>query len=277
MAMTDTYIPILGLPVSGKTTFLAALWHLLNAGEIESRLVLDKLVGNHDHLNRVVGAWRRCEEVPRTSIADQTYVKIHAHDRQTDRKLILDFPDLSGESLELQFSSRSCTEEYLADFAKATGMIVFVNADRSTDPLSIVELQELVGPADDPNGQAKDWSANLVPEQARLVDLLQFLQEPPFERRRRKMVIAISAWDVVQGNRMPGQWLEQEMPLLNQFLKNNQQSFETVAFGVSAQGGNAKSERDKLLAQVPSERLRCVGPGIDSNDISLPIAWLSGD
>ncbi len=275
--MTESYIPILGLPMSGKTTFLAALWHLLTAGEIESRLVLDKLVGNHEHLNRIVAAWRRCEEMSRTSIAEETTVRIHAHDRETDKKIVLDFPDLSGESFELQFSSRSCTKDYVADFAKAAGLILFVNADRSTDPLSIIELQELVGPADAPNELARDWSANLVPEQARVVDLLQFLQEPPFERRRRKFVIAISAWDVVQGNRTPEQWLEHEMPLLHQFLKNNQHSFELMAFGISAQGGNAKSERERLLAQVPSERLRCVGRGIDSSDISLPIAWLSGD
>lgn len=36
---------IIGMPNSGKTTFLAALWHLVTSGEVKSSLALDHLEG----------------------------------------------------------------------------------------------------------------------------------------------------------------------------------------------------------------------------------------
>src|ERR1700761_1052789 len=103
--MNGQYHSILGLPRSGKTTFLAALWHLIDAGEVATKLVLDKLVGDHAYLNAIAEAWRRCEEVPRTSMAAETKVTIHVHAQAIGQKMALEFPDLSGESFEIQFAS----------------------------------------------------------------------------------------------------------------------------------------------------------------------------
>src|SRR5437667_10335369 len=100
--MSDVYQSMIGLPRSGKTTFLAALWHLIDAGEVSTKLVLDQLIGDHNYLNAIVDSWRRCEEVPRTSMAAETEVAIHVHEPATGRKCILGFPDLSGESFERQ-------------------------------------------------------------------------------------------------------------------------------------------------------------------------------
>src|SRR5271165_6669586 len=79
-SVTQMYHSIIGLPGTGKTTFLAALWHLIDAGEVSTRLVLDKLIGDHSYLNSIVEAWRRCEEVPRTSMAAEASVAVHLHE-----------------------------------------------------------------------------------------------------------------------------------------------------------------------------------------------------
>ena len=84
--MSPQYHWILGLPRSGKTTFLAALWHVIDAGEVATKLVLDKLVGDHVYLNDR-SRWRRCEEVPRTSMAAETKVAIMSTRQSAGRRL----------------------------------------------------------------------------------------------------------------------------------------------------------------------------------------------
>ena len=58
---------IIGLPASGKTTFLAALWHVIEADETECRLKLNRYEGDLKYLNAIAQAWRTFNKVPRTS------------------------------------------------------------------------------------------------------------------------------------------------------------------------------------------------------------------
>jgi hypothetical protein len=305
--MNGVFHSILGLPRSGKTTYLAALWHLIDAGEAETKLVLDKLIGDHAYLNRIVDAWRRCEEVPRTSMgAEEKSLSIHVHERRTGTNAILMFPDLSGESFERQFAERICPAEYVRGFVEHGGILLFVNADRPSDGMTLLDIgpaveevpqaepQLLRNPAvvqqeqvklkptpaaQELNTSADPWRPSFVPEQVQLVDLLQFLQLPPFERRRRRLAVIVSAWDVITPPSLqPANWLAREMPLLDQFLRNNPESFEVRVYGVSAQGGDVKGAAKAELLKVsqPSLRIRCVGPDASAHDLTAPIVWLSG-
>jgi hypothetical protein len=277
--MNALYHSILGLPRSGKTTFLAALWHLIDAGEVDTKLVLDKLVGNHEYLNNIVEAWRRCEEVPRTPRAGETNVSIHVHEPSTGRKIVLAFPDLSGESFEDQFASRTCKPDYIQGFAREGGVLLFVNADRPQDGMTLLDLDSVLGEVEPPPiGNEQEWSPELVPEQVRLVDLLQFLQRPPFVRRKRRVAVSVSAWDVVSNPKpSPVDWLARELPFLNQFLRNNTQSFDFRVYGISAQGGDVTGEkRSELARTTPSRRIQCVGPNAAPHDLTAPLAWLNG-
>jgi hypothetical protein len=277
--METQYHSIVGLPRSGKTTFLAALWHLIDAGEVSTKLVLDRLVGNNTYLNAIVEAWRRCEEVPRTSMAAEESVSIHVHEPATGRKAVLGFPDLSGESFEAQFAARACKPEYVSGYDGEGGIMLFINADRGSDGMTVLDIGPDIGGDDGAQQpQMEDWSAKCVPEQVRLVDLLQFLLVPPFRRRCRRLAVVASAWDVIPEPKIgPADWLAREMPLLDQFLKNNPGSFEVRAYGVSAQGGKVTGdERAGLLKLTPSQRIQCVGPGAVGHDLTAPLVWLSG-
>lgn len=269
---------IIGLPGSGKTTFLAALWHLLDAGEISSKFVLDKLVGDHTHLNLIVEAWRKCEEVPRTSMAAETKVSIHVREAASGQKAVLHFPDLSGESFERQLSARLCTTDYVEGFEGPGGILLFVTADRASDGMGILDVAPLV-PGEEVVEQIeehREWTPEMVSMQVNLVDLLQFLQHLPFRRRVRRIAVVVSAWDVIKTPSLePVHWLERELPLLHQFLISNPESFEFRIYGVSAQGGDVKSERkSELVVKTPSTRINCVGPETDPHDLTSPIAWL---
>jgi len=287
----DLYHSIIGLPFSGKTTFLAALWHLIDAGEIETRLVLDHLEGDKRYLNSIAKSWRECKRVGRTSMSGEVDVSIHARIVQTGQQIVLGFPDLSGESFARQFATRRAKTDYVEGFNREGGMLLFISANKSTDGLTIADLgPELLDAVEAPDTTANegiatqpavdalvDWKYEMVPQQAQLVDLLQMLQSTPFEIRRRKLAVIVSAWDVVPDPDLrPAQWLAREMPLVFQYLAHNPESFDFKVWGVSAQGGDISGgDRQKLLSMTPSERVRCIGEESQSSDITAPISWLS--
>ena len=277
--MSTHYHSILGLPESGKTTYLAALWHVMDAGEVSTKLVLDKLIGDNTHLNKIVDAWRRCDKVPHTSMQDEKKVTIYAHAPASGQKIVIRFPDLSGESFTQQFAARSCAPDYVEGFSGKGGIILFVSANRSSDGMTLADIAPAIGDADEPTppGIEKEWTADFVPEQVRLVDLLQFLLRPPFLRRPRRLAVVISAWDVVLAPRpAPEQWLARELPFLHQFLTNNPESFSVRVYGISAQGGDVTSDqRAALLRQAPSRRIECVGFDCDPHDLTAPVLWLT--
>ena len=275
---------IIGMQGAGKTTYLAALWHLVNSNEVQTCLVLDRLEGDANYLNEMVESWQRCEKVRRTSAAEDHPVVIHLKQRTTGMSLSLNFTDLSGEKFEHQFASRYCSPEYVAEVNGSGGLLLFVTADRPHKGMTIKDAQDLLD-GEDSAGEM-EWQPKFVPEQVQLVDLLQCHQKAPFSEKRRRLAVIISAWDVVPNRATANDWLLHEMPFLAQFLSNNQHSFETRMWGVSAQGGVLTTDangkivdtevRTELLRQTPSNRVRCVSPVGSTSDITLPLCWLSG-
>ncbi|OLY65079.1 hypothetical protein BWD12_11875 [Leptospira santarosai serovar Bananal] len=115
--------------------------------------------------------------------------------------------------------------------------------------------------------------------------MLQFLLRSPFLRKRRRLAILISAWDIIKTPIEPEKWLEREYPLFFQFIKTNQDSFEFRIFGISAQGGDISQVndeknnniRDTLLRKIPSQRIQCITSNHNGHDLTIPICWLSED
>ena len=276
--MTSVKHSIIGLPRSGKTTFLAALWHLLNASEVDSKFVLDKLVGDTTHLNTIVEYWRKCEVVPRTSMAAEAKVSIHVREASTGKEAVLHFPDLSGETFESHLATRLCASDYVEDIDSSCGILLFVTADRESDGISILDLAPLVDGEEvkEKPEEHKEWTPKLVSIQVNLVQLLQFLQRTPFQPKVRRVAVVVSAWDVIDSKGLePSQWLQRELPLLHQFFVSNPKSFVFNVYGVSAQGGDVKgASKGELVLKTPSTRICCVGPDTDPHDLTSPIAWL---
>jgi hypothetical protein len=107
--------------------------------------------------------------------------------------------------------------------------------------------------------------------------LLQFIQQKPFARRRRKLAVVISAWDVVaQPQPSPLEWLKRERPLLHQFLASNGGSFKFKVYGISAQGGDVTGDkRQQMLQLTPSKRIICVEETTPTSDLTAPLVWLT--
>jgi hypothetical protein len=293
---------IIGLPGSGKTTFLAALWHLIEADETDCRLKLDRYEGDLKYLNSIAEAWRTFKKVPRTSQVGDVDVTIHFVDSQTQANGRAFFPDLAGETFDEQVQSRRCRPVFCKNVDADDGILLFISANSKQDGLSIVELNSMMPPEDSevtkvgtasestrptaPDGAGEpapnapllpEWEPKKVPAQVRIVQILSDLLRPPFVPRKRRLAVILSAWDVVASTQLsPPEWLSANMPLVDQFLRTNEESFTVRIYGVSAQGvsldnGEAVGRAAKL---APSRRISIIGPSENGHDITEPLAWL---
>jgi hypothetical protein len=302
----DADFVIMGLPASGKTTFLAALWHLVEADETECRLTLGSYEGDLAYLNQIAEAWRTFQPVPRTSQVKDANVTIELIDRQTGAKSSGFFPDLAGETFDAQVEDRRCRPELVEGVKGDDGILFFISADVKGDALSVIELNAMM-PGVDPNeGQGaevvfdapdpsvttagdgtspltdaipvnKEWEPRMVPAQVRVVQILSDLLRSPFEPRPRRLAVLISAWDLVEGIDMPPhRWLAVQMPLVDQFLRSNNASFVYEVYGVSAQGVSLKNNAavDLAAQMIPSRRIQIVGPEGAGHDLTVPLVWL---
>ncbi len=276
--MTSHRHIILGYPESGKTTYLAALWHVIDAGLAGTSLMLEKISGDAEYLNKIDEAWLRCEEVPRTYISNEEHVALHVRDTKTQSTMVLTLPDFSGETFQEIFADRQCADEFVENANETGGILFFVNADRADDMMSVLDHvfddDEDAGPE-----ELADFDPRKTPEQTRIVELLQLLQVRPFDRRYRRLVIAVSAWDVVQDDGVsPAEWIARAMPLLDQFLHNNTEIYDVRFCGISAQGGMLNDDsRASLLEKKPAERVICHWQGKSGPDITQPLRWLGAD
>ncbi len=283
--MTAHGIVVLGLPGSGKTTFLAALWHLLTSEEVETRLSLLSLkAGESAHLNEIAALWRRAKVQERT---------LHAGDRTVTMSLRngaapefqLSFPDLAGESFQQMWEARECAPEVAASLRSAN-VLLFIHADKIKTPGWIADDGEAAEAVSLPQEPSKPvpWNARMAPTQVKLVDLLQSLQVPPLETGARTVAIVLSAWDRAAGAGMPpDEYLTAHMPLLRQYLSHGLDKAWTVrVFGVSAQGGvydeTGKPPKDEAKRiremDVPSERITVISAEGQSHDLTEPLQWL---
>jgi len=220
--MTERSVVILGLPGSGKTTFLAALWHLVSEREIDIKLKFVTLrAGNATHLNEIASLWRQAKTQERTSVAGDRLVSmtLKAEDEEPN---VVTFPDVAGEAFLQMWEEREC-DENIAQLLKSNGVMFFIHADKINSPGWVVDeaqqCQEL-GLVYEP-GQSVPWKPRLAPTQVQVVDLIQVLQSPPLDVGPRRLAIILSAWDKVQAERLsPEEYLARKLPLLAQYLHN---------------------------------------------------------
>lgn len=245
---------LIGLPSTGKTSFLAALWYMVNQSEIECALTLDRLDGDSRYLYQIRDAWLEHKPVPRNPLDSEKAVSMILKRRDSSASVDLTIPDLSGESFRLQWAKRQFTTQYDQRLREANGAILFVHPESVSKPHRIDTLNALVTAMADavaapqeteeenPQGASKPWDIEKAPTQVQLVELLQFISgrdyfHPPF-----RLAIIVSAWDLVSHMwKNAGDWVSSELPLLREFLDSNKGSFEVEFYGVSAQGGRYAS------------------------------------
>lgn len=274
----------IGLPGSGKTTFLAALWHVLSDRSSATTLKLTKLSGDRTYLNQITKDWRECSQVPRTNLQSEQVVVLHL-DGDGFGSFDLSIPDLAGEAFKQQLTDRRISRHHDAFVQAATGVMLFLHPDvQKGTQLTVARQLEATLPggqkaaASAANTGQNAWSPEMLPHQAKLVELLQFLLERT--ERMLRIAVVVSAWDLVESlGRPPNAFISRELPLLQQFLEANNDLLEHAVFGVSAQGGDitVASEKQSLLELDDAlKRIKVRQDHDTGQDITKPIAWLLG-
>lgn len=277
--MTTTLV-IAGMPASGKTTFIAALRYCLNNVDMKApSLILDGFSGDEKHLNMLEEKWLNCEEVDRTKKPTEAWVSLSVRDPMSNTAAELNLPDLRGELFEHPATMGQCETELLAAIEKADGLALFTNADRENDDMLIGDIPFMVND-ETQVGQvgaedAKSFDSKDMPEEAKIVELLQMTNRRPRKAVRRKLAVIISGWDAIDIDIDPSEWWSLNKPMAAQFLENNVDLWDYVVYGVSAQGGSLPADRERLKSiELPSERIIIAGNGAKEHDISAPIHWL---
>lgn len=293
----------MGLPESGKTTFLAALWHLLTNKKVLVRLSLEKLAAEEaTYLRAIATRWAQAKKQERTFHSGNKTVKLTLKS-EGGEVFDLTFPDIAGEAFSQMWEMRECTTA-VADALRAIGILLFIHVDKIKPPGWIADdaaLAEGLGgapaeadaaapdaPAGVPGeGQADGtvkWKPESSPTQVQLVDMLRCLQAPPLDVGPRKLAVVLSAWDKVENDEVsPERFLELHLPLLHQYLAHGLTTgWSHRTFGVSAQGaeyddvkGPPSAEADRMRdMEIPSQRIKVVVGDAVSHDLTEPVNWL---
>jgi len=285
---------LVGLRESGKTSYLAALWHQIEAGELPTALVASQFQPDRQYLNQIREKWLRFEEVGRTSLRSQEVVSLPLRDSMTGAAIDVVLPDLSGELFRLQWLTRRATRQYAELAASSSGVLLFIHPARVKTASRIPSRsQDLPSSAKvdqggdvsmaDSSGTAgagpsvKEWSSELAPTQVKLVELLQFVSFLRSSTKPMRIAVVVSAWDLVRDRMPPISWLEGRLPLLFQFLAANSDTVAFRVYGISALGGDLQKDLQRLQSEsIPSRRIKVVdGKSESHGDLTAPIQFLS--
>ncbi|HUS10778.1 MAG TPA: hypothetical protein VMZ30_09955 [Pyrinomonadaceae bacterium] len=282
---------VVGLPRTGKTSFIAALGHVVESGEVPNSLQLVDMGDVRDRVNAISKEWLSYREVDRTNFNTETNVVMKLSSPSGDKVVEILLPDMTGESFELQWKNREWSREYDELARESSGMLLFVHPDKIVEPVSIEEVVQIeaqitdAGGASVPESQAgvmpkpTPWNRDFAPTGIQLVELLQFFVNQKDVYPLARIAVIVSAWDKLEClNVTPEAWLSTTLPLLDQFLRASRNRVPFRIYGVSALGGDIEDPVDLQRMQKedkPSNRIIVVGQDCGPHDISAPIKWLT--
>jgi hypothetical protein len=278
MSSRSAVVAMIGMPSTGKSTYLAALYQTLSDPPPDVRARLARQPAQRAYLEELRQAWLRGEPVGRTRPDSGELVELEILVSDQD-EVRLAVPDIAGETFENILVKRQA-DALVANFVTdANGLLLFTHPDHQRPRVPIATLrrmQELVGeqPADGEDVDEKPFDAKEVPGEVQLIDLLQWATRVRAQRSDTKpcrVALIVSAWDRA-GNRAPADWITTKMPMLRRFLDSQKEHFATVVYGVCAQGGDYG--QDDVAKQRPHGRSYILtAEGLRSDDLTAPLQW----
>lgn len=276
---------MIGMQGTGKTTFVAALYHVIESGQVKEALQLIEQEDTRDYLVNLREQWLGGEEVDRTKLGKERVLILKLKEAVTGQVTELILPDVSGETFRDQWEKRSSTKIFDDLARQAEGVLFFIHPEKIVNPVRInlnknvavalkdkkdVKSTAKTPPSGKQNDSTVDWLPKFSPTQVKLIELLQFLLREPDIYPLSRIAVIISAWDSIREDyHKPGAWLSDEVPMLAQFLKSHSDRIPYKIFGVSALGGPLKIES---LDSAGKPVLKDGKPVLKDNDELLRIS-----
>jgi hypothetical protein len=276
--MTEVNVFIAGLPSAGKTTFLAALWHLVRSGEIATELSYAGLQGIEvGYLNSIQSHWLEHQPMGRTKSSQEQLAMLNLKSQNGDR-LTLSLPDFAGEGFRRMWSARRATGPIVSSAGTANGHLLLINVDKIIYPRTAEEYGAELAAMGGAPGEEVPFDPAKCPTAAILGDIIGALEHAPINARPKRIVVALTAWDTVEDEGLtPEALLADRLPLIDQMVRSRAGEAECRVFGVSAQGLSYDDEVDPAaVPDIPSHRIRVVEQGGQHHDLTRMLAWLLG-
>lgn len=294
-------ISIIGLPESGKTTFLAALWELVNERRVPKVLRFHS-IGDNDqsYLRKIVKVWRSAKEQARTRLTGLSAVKMNLQD-ENGELVHVTMPDAPGEEFLAMWEERELGR-LLGESLASGNIMLLLNGDKIRAPAWVTEREAQRRATGTQVAQSlpTEWEPNFAPTQVQLVDILQQISRAPVGGAGRRAAIIISVWDKVEGEGLtPDAFLAAKLPMLAQYLHAGRDGWRSRVYGVSAQGGEYDNNADNVEdgeheavpskrkapkkgrdadrlreVDIPAKRIRLVFGEEESSDLTEPLRWL---
>lgn len=278
---------MIGMPSSGKTTYLVSLANMLMMGEQETLLSLESCDSPEgmENIQKEIENFTRFQPVGRTLRTAGGWLKIPLLDGQGN-KTWLRIPDLSGEVFMDLISERRLKKDIVAQLRTADILLFFLNLDTITEerriPLGEESAMEIIEKdyGKEVIESGKERSVVADEEKKRLVtqtDLVELMQCVLYlAKRRLKVKFIISAWDSIErqldpGDRTPEKCMEKFLPLFFQFFCSNSRQIDGQIWGVSAQGFDFSNpeELEKWKMDDIWEHARVITPaGGETHDLT---------
>lgn len=297
-------IAFLGLPKSGKTTWLGRLWLAIDRPSLDQVQLLQKSgQPDLDALNALADPFIDAKYPAPTSFHNPPRIRtpLKWTGRRDEPFFDVVIADYSGEEVKAIHKERDpAWSTAWEERAQAASVAIFIRPEHHIRPTStrlvkerMLSSLEQAGRAasrltDSEGGNLDGWL--VVPTAVAIVELLQFFRflrgwapgwTPDPEQFR--VAVLLSCWDAVPENQRaggPAGYMRDYLGLLDDFLSTNFKPEGVRAFGVSSTGGDLTEPgfKDTYLQKYPEDwgSVSWNAPsGVrESVDLALPLAWL---
>lgn len=281
--MSITKCMIAGLPGSGKSTYIGALWYcLMHPEKIEGiKLVADKmnLADDLTVLNRLSDAYKSMKRIDRNYSDKNETVLINLKVADSDARLQVEVPDFLGENFRdfIELKESELVSEWLTD---TDTLVYFMN--EVVPP----EFEDDHGAENDEKPMpAKDVPPFSIKTLSAVAMNIMVLKSLLSKKSFKKVVIVLSWWDKKTNNgtisNNPQTYLKEYSPALFNFIQSHISNFEII--GLSAQGleypkenqGNYEATKKEIKAKMREGKRSFVEIGDEIvHDLSLPLYLL---
>ena len=284
-------VVFLGLPRTGKSTYLGTLWQLAQ-DPAEPTIVERDVTGDRSYLQKLGDQVARGEEIGRTEVSSVEGMRLTLGFEQGD--VTVDIPDLGGETLRLLVEDRVWHPRLQDTITASNAMLLFLHPEKLELPMTIAMADDVLSGLQFPQDQNVPESANGQNTESRaklelpkyqpksactVAKYLDALENILTDQRKRwpiRLGIVISAWDTVDGSPTPARWLKDRVPALASFARANTDMIKWSLYGVSAQGGKLPDHRDELLARGSGsvrDRAYARNESGDVVPVTEPLRW----
>ena len=287
---------IAGLPDAGKSTYLGALWYVINNDIHKDQFALkasaNNLPENVEQLSALSQRWMRVEDMERTSQDVASNITFNLTPKDGEDDIVLKVPDFRGESIRQVISGTQPKE--FDEWLEASDTLLYLMSEVSPDRFADDYVQD----EDEKQAEQKQANGSMVPafdlkKMSHCAQNMLTLRYLAAYGSFSKVVICLTEWDKMingQDERTPEDFLREESPAFYNFI--NYHFKHVTFFGLSAQGAEYEYEeydgedgqkhkrvtetcKKKLqAATLKGDRAFVVADNEKSNDITLPLAEL---